>query len=198
MIKGYARVSSKDQNLARQLKALKDAGCEKIYQDKKSGKDFDREQYQKMLSGLTDKDVLIVLSIDRLGRNYDEIMDQWRVITKDIKAKVKVLDMPLLDTTKSHTGDITDTFMADLVLQILSYVANLEREHIRERQAQGIAIARAQGKYKGGQPKNIDHEIFNELMDKWKSGEITKGLFAKQLGVSRPTLDRLLNKRANV
>ena len=142
MIIGYARVSTKEQNLARQLEALKNAGCEKIYMDKLSGKDFERPDYQTMISNLTSEDVLIILSIDRLGRNYDEIMDEWRRITKTIKANIKVLDMPLLDTTIGRTGDLTDTFIADLVLQILSYVANLEREHIRERQAEGIAIAK--------------------------------------------------------
>ena len=146
MIIGYARVSTKEQNLARQLEALKNAGCEKIYMDKLSGKEFERPDYQTMISNLTSEDILIILSIDRLGRNYDEIMDEWRRITKTIKANIKVLDMPLLDTTIGRTGDLTDTFIADLVLQILSYVANLAREHIRERQAEGIAIAKKEGK----------------------------------------------------
>lgn len=138
---GYARVSSKAQNLARQLEALEAAGCEKIYTDKISGKNFVRPEYQKMISELTSDDIVIILSIDRLGRNYNEVTEEWRKITKEIKADVKVLDMPLLDTTVGRTGDLTDTFIADLVLQILSYVANLEREHIKERQEEGIAIA---------------------------------------------------------
>lgn len=196
MIIGYARVSTKEQNLARQLEALKNAGCEKIYMDKLSGKDFERPDYQKMISNLTSEDVLIILSIDRLGRNYDEIMDEWRRITKAIKANIKVLDMPLLDTTIGRTGDLTDTFIADLVLQILSYVANLEREHIRERQAEGIAIAKKEGKYKGGTKKNVDSELLDSNLVLYRSGKITKSEFAKNIGVSRPTLDRILSEHA--
>ena len=196
MIIGYARVSTKEQNLARQLEALKNAGCEKIYMDKLSGKDFERPDYQKMISDLTSDDVLIILSIDRLGRNYDEIMDAWRRITKTIKADIKVLDMPLLDTTIGRTGDLTDTFIADLVLQILSYVANLEREHIRERQAEGIAIAKKEGKYKGGAKKTVDSELLDSNFILYQSGKITKSTFAKNIGVSRPTLDRILSEYA--
>ena len=189
-------MSSKEQNLARQLEALKNAGCEKIYMDKLSGKDFERPDYQKMISNLTSDDVLIILSIDRLGRNYDEIMDEWRRITKTIKANIKVLDMPLLDTTIGRTGDLTDTFIADLVLQILSYVANLEREHIRERQAEGIAIAKKEGKYKGGTKKTVDSELLDRNLVLYRSGKITKSAFAKNIGVSRPTLDRILSEHA--
>ena len=196
MIIGYARVSTKEQNLARQLEALKNAGCEKIYMDKLSGKDFERPDYQKMISDLTSDDVLIILSIDRLGRNYDEIMDEWRRITKTIKADIKVLDMPLLDTTIGRTGDLTDTFIADLVLQILSYVANLEREHIRERQAEGIAIAKKEGKYKGSVKKTVDSELLDRNLILYQSGKITKSAFAKNIGVSRPTLDRILSEYA--
>ena len=196
MIIGYARVSTKEQNLARQLEALKNAGCEKIYMDKLSGKDFERPDYQTMIANLTSDDVLIILSIDRLGRNYDEIMDEWRRITKTIKANIKVLDMPLLDTTIGRTGDLTDTFIADLVLQILSYVANLEREHIRERQAEGIAIAKKEGKYKGGTKKTVDSELLDRNLVLYRSGKITKSTFAKNIGVSRPTLDRILSEHA--
>lgn len=192
---GYARVSSKEQNLARQIKALEDAGCEKIYTDKQSGKNFDRPEYQKMVSEIQKGDLVVILSIDRLGRNYDEVMDEWRKITKEVMADVKVLDMPLLDTTVGRTGDLTDTFIADLVLQILSYVANLERNHIRERQAEGIAIAKAQGKYKGSKPKKVDNDVFTDNMEKYNSGEITKKEFAENLGVSRPTLDKILKLR---
>lgn len=192
---GYARVSSKEQNLARQIKALEEAGCEKIYTDKQSGKDFERPEYQKMISEIKKGDLVIILSIDRLGRNYDEVMDEWRRITKEIKADVKVLDMPLLDTTVGRTGDLTDTFIADLVLQILSYVANLERNHIRERQAEGIAIAKAQGKYKGSKPKEIDSAVFEDCFAKYSTGEITKKTFAESIGVSRPTLDKLIKER---
>lgn len=192
MIKGYARVSSKEQNLARQLKALEEAGCKKIYSDKQSGKDFARENYQKMLSELSKDDILIILSIDRLGRNYDEIIEQWRTITKTIGCKIKVLDMPLLDTTIQRTDGLTDTFMADLVLQLLSYVANLEREHIRERQAEGIAIAKANGKYQGRVPKRVDKKMYDENYNKYQKGMITKSQFAHNIAVSRPTLDKML------
>nr|DAV10048.1 MAG TPA: gamma delta Resolvase, site specific recombination [Bacteriophage sp.] len=196
MIIGYARVSTKEQNLARQLEALTNAGCDKIYTDKLSGKDFERPDYQTMIANLTSDDVLIVLSIDRLGRDYDEIMEEWRKITKTIKADIKVLDMPLLDTTIGRTGDLTDTFIADLVLQILSYVANLEREHIRERQAEGIAIAKKEGKYKGGTKKTVDSELLDSNLILYRSGKITKSAFAKNIGVSRPTLDRILSEYA--
>lgn len=192
MIKGYARVSSKDQNLARQIKALNEAGCERIYTDKQSGKNFERESYQQMISELESGDLVIIMSIDRLGRNYDEIMNEWRRITKEIGADVKVLDMPLLDTTVGRTGTLTDTFIADLVLQILSYVANLEREHIRERQAEGIAIAKAQGKYKGKQKKAYDRELFESTRKRCDSGEITKTEFARIMGVSRRNLYNML------
>ena len=123
-------------------------------------------------------------------------MDEWRRITKTIKANIKVLDMPLLDTTIGRTGDLTDTFIADLVLQILSYVANLEREHIRERQAEGIAIAKKEGKYKGGTKKTVDSELLDSNLILYRSGKITKSTFAKNIGVSRPTLDRILSEYA--
>ena len=194
---GYARVSSKEQNLARQIEALKAAGCEKIYTDKISGKNFDRPEYQKMISELTSGDILIILSIDRLGRNYDEIMAEWRKITKEIKADVKVLDMPLLDTTVGRTGDLTDTFIADLVLQILSYVANLEREHIRERQREGIEIAKREGKFKncGRKKMEIDEELFSESLKLFEVGRISKSEFARRMNISRPKLDNLLRER---
>lgn len=194
---GYARVSSKEQNLARQIEALKTAGCEKIYTDKVSGKNFDRPEYQKMISELTNDDILIILSIDRLGRNYDEIMTEWRKITKDIKSDVKVLDMPLLDTTVGRTGDLTDTFIADLVLQILSYVANLEREHIRERQREGIEIAKREGKFKncGRKKMEIDEELFSKNLKLFETGELSKAEFARRMDVSRPKLDNLLRER---
>lgn len=191
---GYARVSSKEQNLARQLEALETADCDKIYSDKISGKNFDRPEYQKMISELTSDDIVIILSIDRLGRNYDEIMAEWRKITKEIKADVKVLDMPLLDTTVGRTNDLTDTFIADLVLQILSYVANLEREHIRERQREGIEIAKREGKYKGRAKKEVDRELFDNLLSQYASGKLNKAQFAAMLNVSRPTLNRILKE----
>ena len=194
---GYARVSSKAQNLARQLEALETAGCEKIYTDKISGKNFERPEYQKMISELTSDDIVIILSIDRLGRNYNEVTEEWRKITKEIKADVKVLDMPLLDTTVGRTGDLTDTFIADLVLQILSYVANLERVHIKERQDEGIAIAMREGKFKncGRKKMDIDEEMFSENLKLFESGELSKAEFARRMNVSRPKLDNLLKER---
>lgn len=191
---GYARVSSKEQNLARQIEALKETGCEKIYTDKISGKNFERPEYQKMISELSSNDIVIILSVDRLGRNYNEVMEEWRRITKEIRADVKVLDMPLLDTTVGRTGDLTDTFIADLVLQILSYVANLEREHIRERQAEGIAIAKREGRYKGGAKKKVNNDLFEKNLCMYGLGKISKKVFAENIGVSRPTLDRILRE----
>lgn len=197
---GYARVSSKEQNLARQIEALQEAGCEKIYTDKISGKNFERPEYQKMISELTSEDIVIILSVDRLGRNYNEVMEEWRRITKEIRADVKVLDMPLLDTTVGRTGDLTDTFIADLVLQILSYVANLEREHIKERQAEGIAIAKREGKYKncGRKKTEIDGHT-EELIQDYVDGTIkTKAQLAMMMNVSRPTLNRILEEYGEV
>lgn len=193
---GYARVSSKEQNLARQIEALENSGCDKIYTDKISGKNFERPEYQKMISELTSKDIVIILSVDRLGRNYNEVMEEWRRITKEIRADVKVLDMPLLDTTVGRTGDLTDTFIADLVLQILSYVANLEREHIRERQAEGIAIAKREGKYKNcGRKKTGIDKHTEELIQDYVGGKIkTKAQLAMMLNISRPTLNRILEE----
>lgn len=187
---GYVRVSSADQNEARQIKAMQEDGVEKIYTDKQSGKDFNRPEYRKMISKLKRGDVLVLHSIDRLGRNYEEILEQWRIITKEIGADVIVQDMPLLNTTISR--DLDGTFIADLVLQILSYVSAKERENIRRRQKEGIAIAKAQGKYKGGKPKKIDDILFSENFIRYNKGEITKSQFAANIGVSRPTLDKIV------
>lgn len=142
---GYVRVSSKEQNLDRQLNALYEFGIlpKHIYQDKVSGKDFDRPAYVSMLKRIKPGDILVIKSIDRLGRNYNDILDQWRVITKEKHAEIIVLDMPLLDTRQGK--DLTGTLIADIVLQLLSYVAQTEREFIRQRQAEGIASAKARG-----------------------------------------------------
>lgn len=188
---GYVRVSSKDQNEARQIQSMKENGVEKIYMDKQSGKDFDRPNYQKMISELKEGDVVILHSLDRLGRNYDCIIEEWHRITKTIKADIIVLDMPLLNTTVQG-NDLTGKFVADMVLQILSYVAANERENIRKRQAEGIAIAKAQGKYKGRQKKEYDHELFAETKARCDAGEITKKEFAEIMGVSRKTLYSML------
>lgn len=192
---GYVRVSTVDQNEARQIEAMKTDGVEKIYMDKKSGKDFDRPEYQKMISELHKGDVLVIHSIDRLGRNYEEIIDEWRKITKEIGADIIVQDMPLLNTCQSR--DLTGTLISDIVLQLLSYVAQRERENIRQRQREGIEIAKAQGKYKGRAKKEIDKELFENTKTRWQSGEITKVQFAKIMGISRGTLYKLLEDNAN-
>lgn len=187
---GYVRVSTVDQNEARQIEAMKVDGVEKIYMDKKSGKDFNRPEYQKMITSLQKGDILVIHSIDRLGRNYEEIITEWRKITKEIEADIIVQDMPLLNTTQNK--DLTGTLIADIVLQLLSYVAQRERENIRQRQKEGIAIAKAQGKYKGRAQKEIDKELFKETKRSWQRGEITKVQFAEIMGVSRSTLYKLL------
>ena len=191
---GYVRVSSKDQNIARQLDAL--AGfpvpLENIYTDKLSGKDFNRPQFKKLLRRLHPGDVLVILSIDRLGRNYEEILEQWRIITKQKQADIVVLDFPLLDTRERQDGsDLTGRFVADLVLQILAYTAEKERENIRCRQAEGIAAAKARGitwgRKKIERPPEADH--YARL---WKDGAISLHEIGARLGVSRSTAYRLV------
>ena len=188
---GYIRVSTIEQNEARQVESLKAEGVEKIYMDKQSGKDFERPEYIRMINELNEGDVVILHSLDRLGRNYDMIIEEWHRITKTLKAHIKVLDMSLLDTT-AMDNELLSRFLSDLVLQVLSFVAENERTNIRKRQAEGIAIAKAQGKYKGGKPKKIDDALFNSNLIEFKSGNITKSQFASNIGVSRPTLDKLL------
>lgn len=190
---GYVRVSTKDQNEARQISSMRENGVEKIFIDKQSGKDFERPEYQKMISELKEGDIVVLHSLDRLGRNYDAIIDEWHRITKQIKADIIVLDMPLLDTT-ARGNDLTGKFVADMVLQILSYVAANERENIRKRQSEGIAIAKAQGKYKGSSKKEVDKVLFDDNMKLYASGKITKAKFAENIGVSRPTLNRILKE----
>ena len=188
---GYIRVSTIEQNEARQVESLKAEGVEKIYMDKQSGKDFERPEYIRMINELNEGDVVILHSLDRLGRNYDMIIEEWHRITKTLKAHIKVLDMSLLDTT-AMDNELLSRFLSDLVLQVLSFVAENERTNIRKRQAEGIAIAKAQGKYKGGKPKKIDEDLFNSNLVEFKRGKITKSQFASNIGVSRPTLDKLL------
>lgn len=193
---GYVRVSTADQNEARQIKAMREDGVEKIYMDKQSGKDFNRSEYQRMIAELHPGDTLVIHSIDRLGRNYEEIKEQWRKITKEIKANIIVRDMPLLNT--EQTKDLTGTLIADIVLELLSYVAQRERENIRQRQAEGIAIAKAQGKYKGGKPKEVDEKAFSENLVMYRNGEITKSQFSVNVGLSRPTLNKMLLRYGEV
>lgn len=189
---GYVRVSTVEQNEARQIEDMEKDGVEKIYMDKQSGKDFNRENYQKMISELKQGDLLIIHSIDRLGRDYEKIIEQWRIITKEIKADIMVQDMPLLNTQISK--DLDGTFVADLVLQILSYVAEKERENIRRRQREGIEIAKREGKYKGRAKKEVDRELLDDLLSQYVSGKLNKIQFATMLNVSRPTLNRILKE----
>lgn len=187
---GYVRVSTKEQNEDRQMIALSEAGVEKdhIFMDKLSGKDFNRPQYKKMLKRVKKEDVIIIKSIDRLGRNYDEIIDQWRIITKKIEADIVVLDMPLLDTRRKGQ-DLTGTFISDMVLQILSYVAQTERENIKQRQMEGIAAARLRG-VRFGRPRMTIPGNFESVCCLWKKGGITSRVAAEELAVSQSTFLR--------
>lgn len=187
---GYVRVSSKDQCEARQVLALREFEVPErnIYMDKMSGKDFNRPQYRRMVRRLRAGDVLVVKSIDRLGRNYEEILEEWRMLTKKREVAVVVLDMPLLDTRTSGRN-LTGVFVADLVLQILSYVAQTERENIRQRQKEGIAAAKQRG-VKFGRPKKQVPEEFARLREKWMDKEMTSREAAKCLGISQNTFLR--------
>ena len=180
---GYIRVSSTDQNEERQLVAMRAAQVpeKNVYMDKQSGKDFDRRSYQRLLRKLKDGDTLVIKSIDRLGRNYEEILEQWRVITKEKGAAIVVLDMPLLDTRRNR--DLTGTLIADIVLQLLSYVAQTEREFIHQRQAEGIAAAKARG-VKFGRPRKALPEGFGEVKARWERGELSARAAGKLLGVT--------------
>lgn len=185
----YVRVSSQDQNEDRQLIALREklVDPKQTYIDKQSGKDFDRPQYKKMLKKLKAGDLLYVLSIDRLGRNYEEIQRQWRTLTKDIGIDICVIDMPLLDTRNGK--DLMGTFIADLVLQILSFVAQSERENIKKRQAEGIAAARARGVHLG-RPSKETPEDFAQIVKDWESGKILFEEALKRSGLTETTFYR--------
>ena len=169
---GYARVSTKEQNEERQLIALAAFGIQKrdIFVDKQSGKDFERTQYRRLIRKLKDGDTLVVKSIDRLGRNYEEILEQWRVITKEKRAAIVVLDMPLLDTRRGK--DLMGTFLSDIVLQVLSFVAENERTNIRQRQAEGIAAAKARG-VKFGRPPRPLPDNFYDVHKAWRDKKMT-------------------------
>ena len=187
MMYGYIRVSTKDQHEDRQMIAMQEFGVSEkhIYMDKLSGKDFDRPQYKRLLRRLKGGDTLVVKSIDRLGRDYSEIQNQWRIITKEKKANIVVLDMPLLDT-RQKGRDLTGTFIADLVLQILSYVAQFERENIKQRQAEGIAAAKAKGVRFGREKMPIPEEFY-ALRTRYREGSITARAAARELGVAHST-----------
>lgn len=183
---GYIRVSTKDQNEDRQIIAMKQFGVEDrfIYIDRQSGKDFNRPAYKRMIRKLREGDTLVVKSIDRLGRNYDEIIEQWRIITKEIRAAIVVLDMPLLDTRQGR--DLTSTLIADIVLQLLSYVAQTEREFIHQRQKEGIAAAKARGVHFGRKAMEIPQE-FDSCMQEWQQGRLSARAAGKLLGISHKT-----------
>ena len=192
---GYVRVSSTDQNEERQIIALRNSGIcpEKIFVDKLSGKDFNRPMYQKMVKEMSAGDVLYIMSIDRLGRNYEEIQEQWRILTKEMGVDISVIDMPLLDTRTCK--DLMGTFIADLVLQILSFVAQNERETIRKRQAQGIAAAKARGVHMGRPRIVLPDSFINMVNDEGERKTIKE--IASEFGVSESTIYRRLRKKKN-
>lgn len=192
-IYGYVRVSSTDQNEDRQMDALRERMVEErnILVDKQSGKDFERPQYKKLMRKLKSGDLLYILSIDRLGRNYEEIQTQWRILTKEKGVDICVLDMPLLDTRTAK--DLMGTFIADLVLQILSFVAQSERENIRKRQAQGIAAAKARG-VKFGRPEKEVPDDFAEIVMQWERKTIPFSGALKQCNMSEATFYRRLRE----
>ena len=192
---GYIRVSTKEQYEDRQLLALRHFPVrdDRIFMDKLSGKDFNRPQYQKLLQKLKRGDILVVQSIDRLGRSYEEVLNQWRIITKEKQADIVVLDMPLLDTRQTGR-DLMGAFVADLVLQILSYVAQTERENIRQRQKEGIAAARLRG-VKFGRPRKPVPELFFQLKEQWEKKEITSRQAAKTLHIAQDTFLRWVREQ---
>ncbi|MBQ6523787.1 MAG: recombinase family protein [Atopobiaceae bacterium] len=187
---GYARVSSKEQNLNRQIDALTEFGLSprRIYSDKASGKDFNRPQYRRLLRRIEHGDTIVIKSIDRLGRNYEEIIQEWRRITKTKGVYIVVLDMPLLDT-RDRPDNVTGVFIADIVLQLLSYVAQVERENIRQRQAEGIAAAKARG-VKFGRPAIERPGNFDEVMALFRQKTITRKKASEMLRVSPSTFDK--------
>ncbi len=191
---GYARVSTREQNLDRQLDALAAFGVDKrhIYTDKASGKDFDRPAWQRLVGKLKAGDCLAVKSIDRLGRTYDDIIDVWRHLTKHMGCDIVVLDMPLLDTRERGRG-ATDALISDIVLQLLSYFAQVEREFIRQRQAEGIEAARARGT-KFGRPKKAKPRSWKRTKEDYLAGHITRKEAAARLGVCVRTFDGWLKE----
>lgn len=191
---GYARVSTREQNLDRQLMALEEFGVERgsIFADKASGRDFGRPEWIRMKAALEAGDVLVVKSIDRFGRSYEEIIEQWRDITKDIRADVVVLDMPLLDTREDR-GGVTGALISDIVLQLLSYVAQVERESIHQRQREGIEAARARG-VRFGRPRKRRPGTYRSVRESYLAGHITRSEAASRLKVSISTFDKWLRE----
>lgn len=189
----YIRVSSQEQNEERQMIAMRELHVpeENIFMDKQSGKDFNRPMYRALLSELKEGDLLYILSIDRLGRNYEEIQNQWRVLTKERNIDICVVDMPLLDTRQGK--DLMGTFIADLVLQILSFVAQSERENIRKRQEQGIAAAKARG-VRFGRPRIEEEKNFAEMVEAWEKGRMSVEHVTAVCGMSESTFYRRLRE----
>ena len=198
MIYAYIRVSTKHQNIDRQYEEIKalDIDDKYIFIDRESGKDFDRTKYQKLIKKLKKDDLLIIKSIDRLGRNYQMILEEWSRITKTIGADIKVLDMPLLDT-RIEGKNLVGKFISDIVLQVLSFVAENERTNIKQRQAEGIRIAKEKG-VKFGRPKAILPSNTNEILDKYINKEINNIEAAKLIGISRGTFFRLVRERKSL
>ena len=188
-IYGYVRVSSREQNEDRQLISLKEMGvpAENIFIDKQSGKDFNRPEYKKLMKKVRRDDVIYIHSIDRLGRNYEDILEQWRIITKEKGVDIVVIDMPLLDTRRGK--DLMGTFLSDIVLQVLSFVAENERKNIRTRQAEGIAAAKARG-VKFGRPEFKMSEDFKDSVKKWEKGKLTVSEIVKMYEMSESTFYR--------
>ena len=186
---GYVRVSTKEQNEDRQMVAMREFGVEdsRIVLDKQSGKDFDSPGYRRLTQKLKAGDTLVIKSIDRLGRSYDEILEQWRLLTKEKQVAIVVLDMPLLDTRQGR--DLTGVLIADIVLQLLSYLAQTEREFNRQRQAEGIAAAKAKGVHFGRNFKDRG-ENYGSVMAAWKRGELSDRAAARELGVAHGTFQR--------
>ena len=194
-IYGYVRVSSQEQNEDRQLIAMAEAGVARanIFMDKQSGKDFERPNYKRLMKKLRPGDTLIIKSIDRLGRNYEEIQNQWRIITKEKKVDIVVIDMPLLDTRRDK--NLLGTFISDLVLQLLSFISENERTTIRQRQAEGIAAAKKRG-VRFGRPTKEAPPDFDELIAKWQKKEMPLDEILRQYGMSESTFYRRLRERS--
>ena len=192
-IYGYIRVSSQEQNEDRQLIAMAEVGVmrENIYMDKQSGKDFERPQYKRLVKKLHEGDILFIKSIDRLGRNYEEILNQWRIITKEKRTDIVVLDMPLLDTRRDK--NLLGTFISDIVLQLLSFVSENERINIKQRQAEGIAAAKKRG-VKFGRPSKEAPPEFEEIVMKWQKKELPLDAILKKYGMSASTFYRRLRE----
>lgn len=190
---GYIRVSTREQNENRQLIAMEDFGIptENIFIDKQSGKDFNRPAYIELIQNLKPNDTLVIKSIDRLGRNFYEILEQWRIITAEKQASIVVIDMPLLDT-RNQRSDLTSQFISTLVLQLLSYVAQIERDFIRQRQAEGIAAAKAKGT-KFGRPIKNKPDNYEEVFQAWRQGKISAREAGRRLHVDYKTFQKWSN-----